>query len=59
MQALCRECGHLRTVSSNYHFGANDVNRCTGYFQDSRGWTQTGTFEVHRMQSAHAARTHS
>lgn len=44
VKALCCDCGQLRTVSANYHFG-NDQNRSDGYFYDSRGWSHTGTLK--------------
>lgn len=43
--ALCCECGNLRTVSTDYHFGIDDENRGNGLFMDPRGWIETGTLK--------------
>lgn len=43
--ALCCECGNLRTVSVDYHFGTDDENRGNGMFMDPRGWIETGTLK--------------
>lgn len=45
LQALCCECGNLRTVSGNYSFRVSDPNRSDGgeAFGDQRGWRATGT----------------
>jgi len=44
-QALCCECGNLRTVSADYHFGTNDENCGEGLFMNPRGWFETGTLK--------------
>lgn len=42
-QALCCECGQLRTVSERYYSGTaeTDPNRGGGLFTDERGWFDT------------------
>lgn len=40
-QALCCNCGQLRTVSADYFARKGDPNFCTGGFEDKRGWRQT------------------
>jgi hypothetical protein len=42
-QALCCECGQLRTVSERYYSGTaeTDPNRGGGLFTDPRGWFDT------------------
>lgn len=44
-QALCCECGQLRTVSSKYYFGHRDENRSWGGFDHPQGWRVTGTLK--------------
>jgi hypothetical protein len=44
LNALCCECGSLRTVSADYCFRRGDPNRSTDGFGDHpRGWRYTGT----------------
>jgi hypothetical protein len=44
VNALCCECGNLRTVSAAYCFRRGDPNRSTDGFGDHpRGWRYTGT----------------
>lgn len=43
--ALCCECGHLRTFSSNYSFSHDDENLGGCLFTDPRGWQATGTLK--------------
>lgn len=47
VQALCCDCGQLRTVSANFQFPYQDPNRpVVGYvFDDPRGWRETGTLK--------------
>ncbi|CAN3128587.1 hypothetical protein ACNUDN_11745 [Mycobacterium sp. smrl_JER01] len=46
-QALCCECGNLRTFSANHHFALADENapHSAGHFSDPRGWRRTGTLK--------------
>lgn len=46
-QALCCDCGNLRTVGRNY-YRSNDENRGGGLFNDPRGWFNTGTLKCSR-----------
>lgn len=46
LQALCCECGGLRTVSASYHFSGSDENTASGDgFDDHRGWRLTGSLK--------------
>jgi transcription elongation factor Elf1 len=44
-QALCCECGNLRTVSGNYGLRYRDPNYAGWGFDDKRGWRKTGTLK--------------
>lgn len=44
-QALCCECGQLRTVSVDYAGRYNDPNYSYGGFEDKRGWRKTTTLK--------------
>ncbi len=56
INALCCNCGNLRTVSANYYFGPNDENRGGALFTDPRGWRNTGTLKCSqcRTRTRHA-----
>ncbi len=45
LQALCCECGQLRTVKSNYSFGDKDDNRSWDTLDHPQGWRVTGTLK--------------
>ena len=50
-QALCCECGQLRTFSPNYSFSHDDKNRGGGLFTDPRGWQATGTLKCSHCET--------
>ncbi|MDX1878214.1 hypothetical protein SBE55_10330 [Mycolicibacterium sp. 141076] len=45
VQALCCECGQLRTVSAGYYTSYKDPNSSAGGFEDKRGWRRTCTLK--------------
>ena len=49
-QALCCQCGQLRTVSPNY-YRIDDQNRGGGLFTDPRGWFDTRTLKCGHCQA--------
>lgn len=56
-QALCCECGQLRTVSERYYSGTqSDPNRGGGLFTDPRGWFDTKSLKCEHCgrQTRHA-----
>lgn len=49
LQALCCECGNMRTVSSNFSFSRADANHSSdAQLDDPRGWRCTGTLNCDR-----------
>ncbi|WP_418003357.1 hypothetical protein ACNO8X_26115 [Mycobacterium sp. PDNC021] len=40
-QALCCQCGNLRTIGANFHHRSSDPNYAWGSFDDKRGWRAT------------------
>lgn len=55
LDALCCECGNLRTVGRNY-YTPRDENSGGGLFSDPRGWFDTGTLKCSncRRSTRHA-----